>query len=93
MNKERFHNTLALSLGYEHILKLINVSIDVDDKEYPDDVKIIVRLDGIMDPITFKASDAVNPNVIGGHYETNNEMKQIIDAVHQAYMRATEKRF
>ena len=31
MNKERFHNALALSLGYERIVKDKRITIQVDD--------------------------------------------------------------
>lgn len=76
MNKERFHNALALSLGYEHILNLKDVSIDIDDRTYSDDVKIIIHSDGCQEPITFNASDVANSDAIGFDYGTNKDLKK-----------------
>ena len=35
MNKERFHNALALSLGYERIINDKRTTIQVDDSDDP----------------------------------------------------------
>jgi hypothetical protein len=35
MNKERFHNALALSLGYERIVKDKRIAIQVDEADDP----------------------------------------------------------
>ena len=34
-NKERFHNTLALSLGYERIVKDRRITIEVEESDDP----------------------------------------------------------
>ena len=34
-NKEQFHNALALSLGYECIVKDKRITIDADDSDAP----------------------------------------------------------
>lgn len=90
MNKERFHNALALSLGYERIVKDKRITIQVDDS---DDPWVTLKFQGCPEVVKFKASsetDAVETNAVT---EVDNEILCIIDAVHQAYIQATTTPF
>ncbi len=62
MNKERFHNHLALNLGYERIVNDKRITIEVDDKQYLDDVMISISIDGFSKPICYKASEGLSQN-------------------------------
>ena len=89
-SKERFHNALALSLGYERIVKDQRISIEVDDS---DDPWVTMKIQGHPEVVRFKAScetDAVKIDVAS---EFQKEIKAIFDAVHQAYIQATTKLF
>jgi len=44
MNKERFHNQLALNLGYQRIVNDKRININIDDKQYADDVMVFYVL-------------------------------------------------
>jgi len=83
MNKERFHNALALSLGYERIVKDKRITIDVDDS---DDPWVTLRFQGRPSVVRFKASAVADTEEIEVVPEMNNEIKCIVDAVHQAYI-------
>lgn len=90
MNKERFHNALALSLGYERIVKDKRITINVDDS---DDPWVTLKIQGSSEVIRFKASgeaDAVETRMVP---EMQSEVKVIIDAIHQAYQEACNSRF
>lgn len=52
-DKERFHNALALSLGYERIVKDKRITIDVDDF---DDPCVKLKYNGCPEVVRFKAS-------------------------------------
>lgn len=85
MNKERFHNALALSLGYERIVNDKRITIEVDET---DDPWATLKIQGHPDVVRFKASgdaNGVELNIIPAMQE---EIMQIIDAVHQAYIQA-----
>ena len=56
LDKDRFHNQLALNLGYERIVNDKRINISIDDKQYPDDVIITIYVDGYSTPICYKAS-------------------------------------
>ena len=84
-NKERFHNQLALNLGYERLLKDSRYDIKVD---YNDSDNPIVSVQGPGDlNILFKASEANSKQDFG------QEINEIIDAVQQAYIKATANPF
>jgi hypothetical protein len=90
MNKERFHNALALSLGYERIVKDKRITISVDDS---DDPWVTLKFQGHPEVIRIKASgegDAVETEVAP---EIRSEIKEIADEVHQAYIQATTNPF
>lgn len=89
-NKERFHNALALSLGYERIVKDKRISIDVDDS---DDPWVTLKFQGCLETIRIKASDDNNEIVLKNIPIDKEEIRLIIDAVRQAYIRATTPLF
>jgi len=96
MNKERFHNALALALGYERIVKNKRYHITVDD----DADEVVVRIDtvdGIL-KVAYKVSDESkyvwDRTILPEQKEMikvnglESEMKEIFDIVHQAYKQA-----
>ena len=94
MNKDRFHNQLALNLGYQRIVNDKRINISIDDKQYPDDAIISISSDGFSKPICYKASEGLSQNDMDCFDENNYEdIKVIVDAVHQAYIQATRNPF
>jgi len=88
-DKERFHNQLALNLGYQRIVNDKRINISIDDKQYPDDVMVAISVDGFSKPICYKASEGLSQNDLDCLDEDGYEdIKVIVDAVHQAYMEA-----
>ena len=93
-DKDRFHNQLALNLGYQRIVKDKHINICIDDKLFPDDVMISIFIDGFSKPIHYKASEGLNPNGMDCLDENDyDNIKMIVDAVHQAYIHATTTLF
>lgn len=94
MNKERFHNQLALNLGYQRIVNDKRINICIDDKQYPDDVMVSIGIDGFSKPICYKASEGLSQNDMDCIDEKGcDDIKQIVDAVHQAYTKAVTNPF
>ena len=94
MNKERFHNQLALNLGYQRIVKDKRINISIDDKKYADDVMMFISIDGFSEPICYKASEGLSQNDMDCLNENGyDDIKTIVDAVHQAYVYASSCRF
>ena len=94
MNKERFHNQLALNLGYQRIVNDKRINIRIDDKLYPDDVIVSISMAGFSKPICYKASEGLSQNNMDCLDDNGYEdIKQIIDAVHQAYIQAITNKF
>ena len=90
MNKERFHNQLALNLGYERIVNDKRITIEVDEA---DDPWVTIKIQGYPDVVRFKAScdaNEVESIIVPAMQE---DIKEIIDAVHQAYTQATRNHF
>ena len=85
MNKERFHNALALSLGYERIVKDKRITIEVDDS---DDPWVILKLEGCPEVYKIKASERNIDELMLLVQENDAELKFIVDAVHHAYAEA-----
>ena len=83
MNKERFHNELAMCLGYERIVKDRRITIDVDDS---DDPWVTLKFQGCPEVVRFKASAEADAAELEAVSEMNNEIKCIVQAVHQAYI-------
>lgn len=90
MNKERFHNALALSLGYERIVKDKRITIQVDDSEDP---WVTLKFQGRPEVIRIKASGEADAALAEDASELSDEIKVIADSVHQAYMQATTNPF
>ena len=90
MNKERFHNQLALNLGSQRIVYDKHINISIDDKRYADDVMISISIDGFSKPICYMASEGLSQNDMACLDENSYEdITMIVDAVHQAYIQAT----
>ena len=89
-NKERFHNALALSLGYERIVKDKRISIEVEESEDP---WVTLKFQGSPEVVRFKASSEADADESKVDTEIDNEIKYIVDAVHQAYLLATTNPF
>ena len=80
-NKERFHNQLALSIGY----KLINdkrFTLEVEDS---DDPWVTLKVEG-CDDVKFKASNKSSEENMNVTPEIKIEIESIIDATRQAYI-------
>lgn len=89
MNKERFHNALALSLGYERIVKDKRITIQVDDSDNP---WVTLKLQGHPEVIRIKASGEEAASASNAS-EFQKEINVIVDAVHQAYLQAINNQF
>lgn len=91
MNQEKFHNALALVLGYERIVNDKRYNIIVNDKT--DNPRVIVKDAERRELISFMAEEA--EEIKQSHHEKNNDLGAekginiILDAVHQAYIEAT----
>ena len=94
MNKDRFHNQLALNLGYQRIVNDKHINISIDDKLYPDDVMISISIDDLPRPICYKVSEGLSQNDMD-FLEGNSyyDIKIIVDDVHQAYIQTTKNPF
>ena len=93
-NKDRFHNQLALNLGYQRIVNDKRINISIDDKQYPDDVMISISIAGFSSPICYKASEDQSQNSMDCLDENDDDnMRVIIDAVNQAYKKAMNNPF
>ena len=88
MNKDVFHNQLALALGYERIVKDNSIDIRIDNKDNPDDPEVTVRIDGQDTTISFKTSQTLIPGYFDELCAQNDRLKEIVDAVHQACLQA-----
>lgn len=80
-DKERFHNALALSLGYERIVKDKRITIQVDDS---DDPWVTLKFLGRPEVIRIKASGEADAASVADASELRDDIKVIADAVHQA---------
>jgi hypothetical protein len=85
-DKERFHNALALSLGYERIVKDKRITIDVDDS---DDPWVTLKFQGCPEVVRFKASGDADAAFVKKIPAMQGEIDFIVDAAHQAFIQAT----
>ena len=90
MNKERFHNALALSLGYERIVKDKRITIQVDDS---DDPWVTLKFQGRPEAIRIKASREADAALAADASGFRDDIKVIADAVHQAYVESCNRPF
>ena len=88
-NKERFHNELAMRLGYERIVKDKRMLISVEDS---DDPWVTLKVQG-HDDIRFNAAVNADEIAISSLPEMQTEIRYILDAAHQAYLIAKNSRF
>ena len=89
-DKERFHNALALLLGYERIVKDKRISIEVEET---DDPWVSLKVQGYPEVIRVKASDTQNEVKLKEVPAMQEEINHIVDAVHQAYRQAITNSF
>ena len=89
MNIERFHNELAMRLGYERIVKDKRILISVEES---DDPWVMLKIDGSED-LRFKASEELEDVDSLKNHEMRDEIKRISDAVYQAYIESTRELF
>ena len=89
-DKERFHNALALSLGYERIVKDKRITIQVDDS---DDPWVTLKFQESPEVVHFKASSVADTSLLGRSTAMKDEINYISDAVHQAYIQASKSQF
>ena len=83
-NIEKFHNELAMRLGYDRIVNDKRIHISVVDSDNP---WVILMIQG-HDDIKFKASGNVNLAILQTMPEIQNEINSIISATQQAYKQA-----
>lgn len=89
-DKERFHNALALTLGYERIVKNKRITILVDDS---DDPWVTLKFQGCPEVVRFKVSGEVAASLEKRIPAMQDEINYFVDAVHQAYIQATTNPF
>lgn len=90
-NKVRFHNQLALKLGYQRIVNDKRINISIDEKQYSDDVMVSISIDGYSSPICYMASKGLGKNDLDCLDEEDYEdIKIIVEAVHQANIEANK---
>ena len=84
MNIERFHNEFAMRLGYERIVQDKRILISVEES---DDPVVTLKIQGCED-VRFKPSDDTDRFVL-----MKKEIKDFVDAAHQAYQIANNRLF
>lgn len=87
MNIERFHNELAMRLGYERIVKDKRISISVEESDEP--CVILTLQNGEV--IRLKASAKSDGSELQAYPEMRDEIKAVFDAVHQAYIKSSKE--
>ena len=93
MNKERFHNQLAVRLGYDHIVNNKGIAIKVE-YDNPNDPRIVIDLhEGVTEGFYASEEPAVVFLRLRQQDDVRKEILTIIDAVHQAYTEANKHIF
>ena len=87
MDIERFHNELAMRLGYERIVKDKRILIAVEES---DDPWVTLKFQGCPKTIRINASDENNELELKNIPVEQEEINVIADAVHQAYIDANK---
>ena len=82
MNIERFHNQLAIHLGYKRILDR-NIDICVDEKQDTDNPVVTIKIKGYKDIVSKASEKPALEEVL--EPQMCDVVKQISDAVHVAY--------
>ncbi len=89
MNIERFHNELAMRLGYERIVNDKRILISVEES---DDPVVTLKVQGSKD-IRFRASNRPDEMTAPTFPEMHNEIKFLIEIVNQVFQAANNSRF
>ena len=89
-DKERFHNALALSLGYERIVNDKRITIIVDDSDAP---WVTLKFQGRPEVIRINVSGDADAALAADASELHDDIKVIADAVHQAYVESCKRPF
>ena len=93
-NKDKFHNQLALNLGYQRIINDKCINISIDDKKYPDNVMISISIEGFSKPICYRASEGLSQNDMDCLDENiYDDIMIIVEVVIKAYIQATTNPF
>lgn len=88
MNTERFHNQLALRLGYDLIVNNKGIAIKVE-YDNPNDPRIVIELPkGIKEEFNASDEPAVVYSRLRQPNDVKKEIKEIIEAVYQSYIDA-----
>lgn len=87
MNIERFHNELAMRLGYERIVKDKKMQIFVEES---DDPVVTLKVEG-GDGICFRVTD--NPVDMDVDVHMTPEIKEIVNTIHQVYIDTVNMKF
>ena len=93
-SKDKFHNQLALHLGYDRIVKDKQFNIKIEDEDVPR----VIEIAGSSAKIKFIASDEISEVLDKmNNYEQikalgiGDEISTIINAVHTAYIESTKE--
>lgn len=89
MNIERFHNELAMRLGYERIVKDKRIQISVEES---DDPLVTLKVEG-YDDVKFKASNKSSEENMNVTPDIKIEIESIIEATRQAYITTINSQF
>ena len=89
-DKERFHNALALSLGYERIVNDKRISIELEES---DDPWVTLNFQECPRELHFKASDGLLNSEIKNIPAEWGDIHLILEKVHQAYQESCNNRF
>ena len=84
MNIERFHNELAMRLGYERIVKDKRISISVEESDEP---CVVLTLQS-GEVIKIKASAESSDAEFKANSEIQDDVRTIVKAVTEAYTEA-----
>lgn len=93
MNIERFHNQLAIHLGYDRIVNNKGIAIKVE-YDNPNDPRIAIELsEGVTEGFYASEEPAAVYSRLCQPDDVKQDLKGIMDAVHQAYVDASTNRF
>lgn len=86
MNKERFHNELAMRLGYERLLNDKRITIAIEESEEP---WVTLKIQGNNDiKLNVSQPEEISLDSLP---EMQDELNMITDAVHQAYLESLKQ--
>jgi len=88
-DKDKFHNELAMRLGYERIVRDNRILISVEES---DDPSVTLRIQECKD-IRFKASGNADDIDLKVSLGMCDDIQEIADAVHESYLVANKTLF